>query len=147
MGLFDGALGNLVNSALGGSQNVAQNPMQGNNAILFVMTLVQDCGGLPKVIEMFNQSGLAKEISSWVGNGEKLPISAEQIQQVFTPEALQAVASKLGVPANEANGMIAKILPGLVSHLTPTGIVPENHSDLLSQGLSMLKGGNFLNAL
>jgi len=140
MGLFDGALGNLVNSALGSNQNAAQNQAQSNNELLAVMTLVQDYGGLSKVLAMFNQNGLTKEASSWVGNEANLPILAEHIQRVFSAEALQGVASKLGVSMDEACAVIAKILPTLVNHLTPDGSVPQNHEDLLSQGLSMLKG-------
>ena len=140
MGLFDGALGNLVNSALGNSQNITQNPLQSNNALLVVMTLIQDHGGLSKVLEMFNQNGFEKEVSSWVGNEANLPIIAQHVQQVFSSEALQGVASKLNISTDEACGVIAKILPTLVNHLTPEGNVPQNHEDLLSQGLSMLKG-------
>ena len=132
MGLFDGALGNLVNSA--------QNQAQSNKALLAVMALVQEQGGLPKVLAMFNQNGLTQEARSWVGNEANLPILAEHIQRVFSAEALQGVASKLGVSMDEACGVIAKILPTLVNHLTPDGSVPQNHEDLLSQGLSMLKG-------
>jgi uncharacterized protein YidB (DUF937 family) len=132
MGLFDGVLGNVVNSALGG-----QNPVQNSNAIMVVMKMIQDHGGLPKVLEMFNQNGLANEASSWIGNAGKLPISADQIQQVFSPAVLQEIASKLGVSGDEANAIIAKVLPEVVGHLTPGGSIPENHSDLLAQGLAL----------
>ena len=134
MGLFDGVLGNVFNSALGGLQNSFP-----NNALSVVMKMIQDHGGLPKIIELFSQNGLQQEVSSWVGSGAKLPITAEQIQQVFSPAVLQEIASKLGMPADEANGIIAKVLPEIVNHLTPNGAVPENHSDLLSQGLALLK--------
>ncbi len=133
MGLFDGVLGNVVNSALGGLQNPAQN----GNAIMIVMKMIQDHGGLPKVLEMFSENGLANEAGSWIGNGGNLPITAEHIQQVFSPAALQEVASKLGVSGDQANAIIAKVLPEIVNHLTPGGSIPENHSDLLSQGLAL----------
>jgi uncharacterized protein YidB (DUF937 family) len=35
--------------------------------------------------------------------------------------------------------LLAQILPELVNQLTPEGKVPEGHSDLLSQGLAMLR--------
>jgi uncharacterized protein YidB (DUF937 family) len=133
MGLFDGVLGNVVNSALGGGQNPAQN----GNAIMIVMKMIQDHGGLPKVLEMFNQHGLANEASSWIGGGGNLPITADHIQQVFSPAVLEEIASKLGVSGDEANAIIAKVLPEVISHLTPGGSIPENHSDLLSQGLAL----------
>ena len=135
MGLFDGVLGNAMNSALGNLGNLAQN----NNALPAVMKLIQDHGGLPKIIEMFNQNGLAQEAGSWIGGGSNLPITADHIQQVFSPAVLQEFAAKLGVSGDEANAIIAKVLPEIINHLTPNGSIPENHSDLLSQGLALLK--------
>ena len=32
------------------------------------------------------------------------------------------------------------VLPEIVNQLTPQGQMPDNHSDLLSQGLAMLRG-------
>jgi uncharacterized protein YidB (DUF937 family) len=133
MGLFDGVLGNVVNSALGGGQN----PIQNSNAIMLVMKMIQDHGGLPKVLEMFNQNGLANEASSWIGNGGNLPITADHIQQVFSPAVLQEFAAKLGVSGDEANAIIAKVLPEVINHLTPGGSVTADHADLLSQGLAL----------
>ena len=120
MGLFDGVLNN-------------------NNALSEVMALVQSHGGLQQVVESFKQNGLVNEVHSWIGNGNNLLITAEHVQQVFNPEALQQLAAKLGIPPEQANAMIAKVLPEIVNHLTPQGNVPENHADILSQGLAFLK--------
>jgi uncharacterized protein YidB (DUF937 family) len=34
--------------------------------------------------------------------------------------------------------MLAQVLPELVNQLTPNGKVPDNHGDLISQGLAAL---------
>jgi len=39
----------------------------------------------------------------------------------------------------QASAAMAKILPELINQLTPNGRAPDNVSDLLSQGLSMLQ--------
>jgi uncharacterized protein YidB (DUF937 family) len=36
---------------------------------------------------------------------------------------------------------MAQILPELINQLTPNGQLPGNHGDLLTRGLSMLRGG------
>jgi uncharacterized protein YidB (DUF937 family) len=51
-------------------------------------------GGIPGLTEAFQQRGLDHIVSSWIGTGGNLPVSAEQIQQVLGNEQIQAVAQK-----------------------------------------------------
>jgi hypothetical protein len=55
-------------------------------------------------------------------------------------DTIGALASQLGVSPQAASGSLAQLLPEVINHLTPSGQVPANHADLLSQGMALLKG-------
>jgi uncharacterized protein YidB (DUF937 family) len=151
MGLLDGIAGNL-GSALGGDQSTqGGNPLgsllnslggsQGQGHVLSaVMALIQQNGGLPRVLDMFRGSGLAQQADSWVSTGPNAELSGSQVEQVFGNSGVGNLASQLGTSQGDASSMLAKMLPEIVNQLTPQGRVPDNHSDLLSQGLAMLRG-------
>ena len=54
---------------------------------------------------------------------------------------LSNLATQLGTSQGQASSVLAQILPELINMLTPKGQVPENHDDLISQGLSLLRRG------
>jgi uncharacterized protein YidB (DUF937 family) len=39
-------------------------------------------GGLNAIVAKLQQAGLGDQVKSWIGNGQNLPITAEQLQQV-----------------------------------------------------------------
>ncbi len=131
MGLLDQIAGGLLKQVL--SSGTAQNTL-----LETVMSLIKDSGsgGIGGLAETLTNSGLGDEVSSWIGQGENLPISPEQILQVLGSGQIQEIADKIGVSTDEASGGLAEILPQIVDQLTPDGDVPDD--DLLSQGLSML---------
>ena len=82
---------------------------------------------------------LNQVVKSWIGNGQNLPVTGEQIQQVLGNEQVAAIARQLGVDPSQASAQLAQVLPGLVDKLTPNGQVPQG-GDLLAQGADLLKG-------
>jgi uncharacterized protein YidB (DUF937 family) len=133
MGLFDQVLGSALNG-LGGNAG-------GNNLQEIVMQLINDpkIGGLEGLVKAFQSGGLGEIVNSWVGTGQNLPVSAEQLQSVLGAEQLGAVASQLGVSQGEAGGQLAELLPKVVDLLTPNGQIPQG-GDLMAQGMELLKG-------
>jgi len=67
-------------------------------------------------------------------------ISADQIERAFGASSLQGIASQLVMPRGQASSALAQILPELINQLTPQGQLPENHDELISKGLAMLRG-------
>lgn len=131
MGLLDQIAGALGGQMGGGS---GQNQM-----MQLVMQLLQNHpGGLQGLIEQFTRAGLGSQAASWVGTGQNLPISAEDLMKVFGGGGgqLQDMLSKLGMQQNEAMGGLAQVLPGVVDRLTPNGSVQD---DMVAQGLDLLK--------
>lgn len=151
MGLLDGILGNVAGSVLGGSQTQGANPLEamlsnlgggnqagGANILGAVMSLVQQNGGLTGVLNMLQSGGLEQQAKSWVGTGANASVSADQISQVFGNAGLGNLAAQLGTSQGQAGSILSQVLPELVNQLTPNGQVPDNHNDLLSQGLAAL---------
>ncbi|HUM01513.1 MAG TPA: YidB family protein [Thermoanaerobaculia bacterium] len=134
MGLLDGILGRLSGNFLGGSSPGSS----GKQLCQLALQVLQQNGGLTGVLEKLKASGLAQQAESWVGTGANLPISPDQISKVLGGANLGELAAKLGLPAGTANVGLAEMLPRLIDQLTPQGRVPEDHADLVSQGLAML---------
>lgn len=64
---------------------------------------VPDLVELMGLLNTFNENGPGEVMSSWIGKGENLPISPEQIQQVLGSGQVQQIAEKLGVSPDEAS--------------------------------------------
>jgi uncharacterized protein YidB (DUF937 family) len=153
MGLLDGILGNVAGSVLGGGQSrQGANPLDamvsslggggqagGANLLGAVMSLVQQNGGLTGVLNMLQSNGLGQQADSWVGTGPNASVSAEQITQVFGSSGVGNLAAQLGTSQGQAGSILSQVLPELVNQLTPNGQVPENHNDLIAQGLALLR--------
>ncbi len=140
MGLFDSVVGNVLNNLGNGGA-----PGGGNDMLKLVMGLIQQNGGLGGLLEKLKQGGLADQVSSWVGSGANLPLSAEQISQALGSGPLAEMAAKFGLDPREISSGLAKYLPETVNQLTPEGRLPDNANDpdLLGQGLSALTGKLF----
>ena len=129
MGLFDSVAGAVLGK-LGGEQgNMAQAAME----------MFNQNGGLSGILEKLKASGFAEQVASWVGTGENLPISAEQISSVLGSGAIAEMAAKFGITPEVLSSKIAQYLPVIVDKMTPDGEVSANSARLLSTVLSMLK--------
>jgi uncharacterized protein YidB (DUF937 family) len=103
------------------------------------MDMLNQHGGLNGVLEKFKENGLAEQVASWVGKGENLPITAEQIASVLGNGPLAEMAAKFGIDANHLSAQIAEHLPSMVDKLTPNGEMPAESGSALSTILGMLK--------
>lgn len=129
MGLFD-SLAGAVLSKVGGEQGqMAQ----------IAMDLFNQNGGLPGILEKFNQNGMAEQAASWVSKGTNLPISAEQITSVLSSSVVTDIAAKFGISAETLTSNIAEHLPNMIDKMTPDGEVPANTPNLMATLLEMMK--------
>ncbi len=137
MGLLDGLLGSVLGSVLGGQQTGAGGlasvvgGMLGNDG---------DHGGIGGLVSKFEQAGFGNVVSSWIGSGQNLPISANQLQSVLGSDAVAGIAAKLGINPADALGQLSSMLPGLVDKLTPGGIAPTGGIGNMGDLTGMLGG-------
>lgn len=129
MGLLDSLAGGMLEKVMGEKGAMAQ----------VAMDMLNQHGGLSGVLDKFKEGGLAEEAASWVGKGENLPISADQIASVLGNGQLAELAAKFGIDTNTLSAQIAEHLPSIVDKLTPDGEVPAESGSLLKTVLGMLK--------
>jgi len=134
MGLLDGLAGQVLGQLAGGAQG------QGSPLLQVAMNLIQS-GGLAQLLGKFQQAGLGDHAASWVGTGQNMPISADQLQAALGHGTIADIAGKLGMSHGDAAGGLANILPQLIDHLTPQGQVTEGSA--LESGLAALAGKLF----
>ncbi len=96
-------------------------------------------GGLSGLVEQFHAKGLGGLVSSWVGTGQNLPVSADQIQHVLGSEQVEELAAKAGISPEICGSHLAQLLPLIVDQLTPKGQVSPTAS-VLESGQDVLKG-------
>lgn len=158
MGFLDGILGDVVGSAPGsGSRPRSNDPLSSilgglmgggggqtavSKAMLMtaVLGLIQRSGGLTGLLERFRQGGMGAHADSWVGRGPNMSLSPDQITSVFSGGELASLAAQLGLPTDQAGSALSQLMPEIVNQMTPQGSVPDDHEDLLSKGLEMLRG-------
>jgi uncharacterized protein YidB (DUF937 family) len=131
MGLLDQIIGQGSGTSGGGG---------GSSALLNLALSVlnnSQTGGLSGLLQKFRDHGLGEHAASWVGTGENLPVSGDQVKEVVGDDEMQDMAEKAGVSREEASNHLAAMLPQLIDKLTPNGAVPQG--GMLEQGLELLK--------
>ena len=158
MGLLDGLIGNVLGSMLGGNQRQGQDPLgsvlgrlgganqqqSGNLLLQLALSMLQQNGGLEGILGKFREGGLSQQADSWVGTGQNMNISADQLQQVFGSSTISDLASRLGMSEQQAGSGMAELLPEIINRLTPEGQVPEYSNEEISRGLSALANSELL---
>jgi uncharacterized protein YidB (DUF937 family) len=107
-----------------------------------ILSWINEQGGVSGLLDTFRQGGLGNIVESWINSGHNLAVSAEQITAVLGSPAVLSLATKLGIDPQSASTMIADYLPKVVDTLSPDGKI-NHQQDLLSDGLSLLKGKLF----
>lgn len=51
---------------------------------------------MPMLLVQLENAGLSERVQSWLGHGENLPVTAEELGTALTPEQLNAWASHAG---------------------------------------------------
>ncbi len=91
---------------------------------------------LSSLVESFKENGLGEAVASWIGNGQNLPVTAEQIRSVLGSEQVQSIAEKLGISTDDVAEKLSALLPQVIDRLTPDGELPEgNLVENLLEGL------------
>lgn len=133
MGLLDGLMGSLM----GGQQQGGDNPL-----LQIAMQMLSNrgeggagVGGLGGLMDTLQNAGLGEQLKSWIGTGENLPISADQLSQALGSDKIRDIAGQLGMSHGEVSGGLADMLPQLIDKITPNGQLPDNHN-LIENALS-----------
>jgi uncharacterized protein YidB (DUF937 family) len=135
MGLLDALFGR--GKAAGGG--TGGDPAALIQAVLGMLAGGGQGGGLQALVRMFQGQGMGDLISSWIGTGRNLPVSADQVKRGLGPDLLSQLSAKAGMAPDAAASNLAELLPALIDKLTPNGNAPN--AGLLQAALGMLAGG------
>lgn len=83
-------------------------------------------GGLNAIVAKLQQAGFGDQVKSWIGNGQNLPITAEQLQQVLGSDTVKQLAARFNIPVDQLAQVLAKQLPLAVDHASPEGKLPHS---------------------
>lgn len=93
--------------------------------------------GLMDLVGGLNEVGAADATTSWMGNGDNLPIAPDQVRDALGRTRSEALAAALGATPEQVADAVARILPAVVDRLTPNGSYPD-HAELAAADLSDL---------
>jgi len=83
-------------------------------------------GGLNAIVAKLEQAGLGDQVKSWIGTGQNLPITADQVRQVLGNDAVKQLAAKYNIPVDQIAELLAHQLPVAVDHASPDGKLPHS---------------------
>jgi uncharacterized protein YidB (DUF937 family) len=98
-------------------------------------------GGLGGLVEQFSRAGMGDIAKSWVGTGQNLPISPDQLGKVLGGDTIGNMASQLGMNQGDLLGQLSQMLPQVVDKLTPQGQIPQGDIGGMGDQLGGLLGG------
>ena len=132
MGLLDSVVGMLAGGQGGGGGNAAL-----LNAVVGMLAGggqggAQGGGGLASILGKAQQAGLGDVVTSWIGKGQNMPISPDQLNNVLGSDMVANLAKQLGMSHGDASSQISQMLPDVVDRLTPQGQVPQGGLGIVS---------------
>ncbi len=82
-------------------------------------------GGLSAIVAKLQQAGLGDQVKSWIGNGQNLPITADQLQQALGSDTVKQLAARFNIPVDQLGKVLEQYVPAAVDHASPDGKLPH----------------------
>jgi uncharacterized protein YidB (DUF937 family) len=114
MGLLDALTGMLGGNA--GQVEAAAMP-----ALISEVLGRTSLGNLQGLVAQLQQGGLGPQVQSWLGNGQNLPVTADQLRGALSNDHVRELAQHFGVDPDAALKLLAEHLPGVVDQASPQG--------------------------
>lgn len=123
MGLLD-----QIGGAVGGVLGQSGQSGGGVNAMLLqqLMAFLSKPGALGNLSSGLQSAGLGNVLQSWLGNGQNLPVSGDQVRQVLGSGTVADLAQRAGMGEGEASNALAGLLPQVIDKLSPGGNLPSD---------------------
>lgn len=97
----------------------------GAEALSLLKDYVEKHGGIEGVVSQLEQTSVGQQVKSWVGTGENLPVSADQIRDALGSQKVKDLAASVGIPPEKVSELLAQYLPVAVDKATPEGKLPS----------------------
>ena len=86
--------------------------------------IVGSQGGVGAFLENLKSTGLASQVSSWLGHADAAPLTAQETERALGPNVPAGIANRLGLAPAAVSTALGYAIPRLVGLLTPNGVVP-----------------------
>ena len=83
-------------------------------------------GGLNAIVAKLQQAGLTEQVKSWIGTGQNLPITADQLKKVLGSDVVRQLAARYNIPIDQVSEVLAHELPLAVDRASPDGKLPPS---------------------
>ena len=113
-------LQNVLGSLLGGNSNP-----QGGSYPTGGQGMGGALGGLGGLLSSWQNAGLGQIAQSWVNNGANLPVTPDQLRDVFGHQRVTEMANQAGMDQGSFLNQLSQHLPNAVDGLTPNGRLPD----------------------
>jgi len=131
----EGGLGDLLGQGAQGSQADVL------KLVLGMLASDGQSGGLAALVRSFQNAGLGEQVNSWIGSGQNLPVSADDLGNVLGTERMSQMAERMGLSTGDLGAQLSQLLPQAVDRLTPGGQMPEGGLGDLGELLGRLTRG------
>ena len=133
----------LLDSVIGALSGARTSLGRGDMLSAVLRMLADDGDGLriDGLAERFEDGGMSEVLASWIGHGDNLPISPEELQNVLGTETIDDLARQLGLSRRVTVDRLSQMLPYVVDKLTPTGHVPEQGLGDMGDLMGRMAGG------
>jgi len=120
-----GALGGTQANATGSGVSPAGSAV-GAVVLSQIVALIQNHpGGVGGLLQSFQQGGLGHLVQSWIGTGQNLPVSPDQLRGTVGGDWISRITQATGLPQGQVEQNLSTLLPQIVDHLTPNGQLPQ----------------------
>lgn len=126
MSFLEGMLGEVLKGVLNG--NVSQQQQSQLPDIFGQILKNTDLGSIGGLLKQLQQGGLEKQIGTWLGNGQNLPVTPDQIKAALSNEQIKQIAQQMGLPVDEVLKRLSQFFPEAVNQASPNGELSSQHA-------------------
>ena len=84
-------------------------------------------GGLDGIVgAMKDKPELASMVSSWLGDGDNMPMSKDEVGSLFDSNQIASFASNLGIDSSDAMSKLSELLPSFIDNSSSAGSLLDN---------------------
>ena len=137
MSIFSTLAGALEGAANLNTSTAAGSGSSGAVVVAQILNAIQQHpGGLGGVLQSLQQGGLGHLVQSWIGTGQNLPVTPDQLHNSLGTELSSRLSQLTGLSQSDAAQQLANLLPQIVDHLSPNGQLPQGGVESALAGLA-----------
>ncbi len=102
--------------------SIGKELLGGNSDIGSALSGLMGEGGLDGIVNSMKDNPQFSEMaSSWLGDGDNLPISTDELGSLFDSDQIASFASNLGIDSSDAMSKLSEILPSFIDNSSSGG--------------------------